>query len=391
MRPLPARMGTMSSDSSTVGVFHQQPFTIHSLNNYTHIGLTSLINHLDLQSEQARTIIRTEHLNLIDELASNNIEYSELRNALVPQTHRHEAAFIFDSTGSESGMYGYDFAEKWIPILKQHGPDKTVLRVGDILILPSAFVWRELSRLLVTSKQIPRLAREEYFVVYMTNLSPRHLRNIDSALSVASSAYIGHVDCSTWNPLKVGLLLPQVGLRLRNQIITEVDDDGTPNPVGYPYTKSGFQLVGVDEFRYGIYLGHRLDNGIPQWADEDSTTALTVLGGEFNPIATTDVIINEDRIAYLRKSHGKSFSRAGFDALDRKDLATTIKRKFANGLIYNLRFTPGSRNGAPAPELNAMMFSVQVEIPDESGIVRRYQVGLKYTAATHSSEIVTFY
>ncbi|GAA1795874.1 hypothetical protein [Brevibacterium celere] len=381
----------MSSESSTVSKFHQQPFTIHSLNNYTNVGLASLVDHLDLQSEQVRTIIRTEHLKLVAELNGKNIDYLELRNALVPQTHRHEAAFIFDPACSESEMYGYTFAKKWIPILKQHGPEKTVLRVGDILTLPSTFVWRELDRLLVGPKNFPRNAREEYFVLYITNLSAGQLHRIDSALNAAVPAYLGHVDCSTWSPFKAGLYLPQVGLRLRDQIITEMDDDGTPNPAGYPYTKSGFRLVGVDQLRYGLYLGHRLDNGIPQWADDDSAMALTVLGGGRRPITSTEVVIDENRIDYLGRDHGASLSKARLSALDKEELAAAIRRKFTNGLIYNLRFKPGSRRGVTAPELDAMMFSVQVEFPDIGGAIRRYQVGLKYTADDHTSEIITFY
>jgi hypothetical protein len=37
------------------------------------------------------------------------------------------------------------------------------------------------------------------------------------------------------------------------------------------------------------------------------------------------------------------------------------------------------------------MFTVPVEFPDDSGKVRRYQVGIKYTPASHAGGVVTFH
>jgi hypothetical protein len=368
----------------------EQPFTIHSLNNYAHMGLTNLVDHLNLQPEDVRKIVRAEHHNLVTQLKAKDVEYSELSSALVPKTRRHEAAFIFDSTRAENGMYGYSFAKKWIPILKQHGPEKSVLRVGDILGLPNEVVWRELEAHLVGPGDFPRQARELYFAVYMTNLSIGQLKKINAALAAATEGYLGYVDCSTWNLLKAGMYLPQVGLRLRDRIITSMDDGETPDEVGYPFEESGFRIIGVKEELYGPFLGHRLDNGIPAWANRDSAMALTVLGGNREAITSTNVVIDESRIEYLARGHGSSLSRAGLDGLDEGELTAAIKQKFANGLIYNLRFTLGARAGVPARELDAMMYSVQVEFPDGAGKVKRYQVGLKYTPHTHTSEVVTF-
>lgn len=384
-------MRTMSSGPLTVSELLEQPFTIHSLNNYAHTGLTNLIDTLNLQPEDARRIIRADHHTLMAQLKVAGVEYTELGSALVPKRGRHEVAFIFDSTRVKSGMYGYALAEKWIPVLKQHGPNRTVLRVGDILGLPSEVVWGEMETHLVGPGDFPRHARELYFAVYMTNLSSGQLRNIDAALTAETDAYLGYVNCSTWNPLKAGLYLPQVGLRFDDKIITDMDDGGTPNQVGYPYEQSGFRIVGIQEELYGPFLGHRLDNGIPNWADRDSAMALTVLGGSREAVTSTHVVIDESRIEYLERDHGASLSRAGLDGLDADELAAAIKQKFTNGLIYNLRFTWGARAGVPARELDAMMYSVQVEFPDGSGEVKRYQVGVKYTPDTHASEVVTFF
>ncbi|MEX5265894.1 hypothetical protein RF640_17905 [Kocuria sp. CPCC 205231] len=368
-----------------------QPFTIHSINAYTHTGLSSLADHLELRPEHLQKMIRVMHHQVVTRLEAGGIDYAELQNALVPQRSRHEVAFMFDSTRVGSDMYGDALSRVWLPALRDHGPDKTVIRHGNILQLPNEFVWRELERHLVGAKDFPRGARELYYVVYLTNLSRGQLRSIDAAMKSASAAYLGYVDCSTWTPLKSGMFLPQIGLRLRDTVITDIDDGGTANQVGYPLEEYGFRVLGVDEELYGPLLGHRLDNGVPEWADNDTAIALSVLGGERQPVTSMNVIINESRIEYLGRDHAPPLHDAGLAGLDRDALAAAIKDKFANGLIYRLRFVEGFREGVLIPALDAMMFTVQVDFPDQTGAPKRYQVGMKYLTEDHTGEIVTFY
>lgn len=375
----------------TVSDLLAQPFTIHLLNNYTYLGLTNTVDHFSLNPSQARRLIRVEHHQLVQMLAREGIDYSQLGNALVPKANRHEIAFIFNSTAITSGMYGYSFAEKWIPILKTDGPEKTSVKVGDILALPSELVWRQFEERLVSTGDWPRLSREEYFVVYLTNLSPRQVANTHAALGRDERGYLGYVDCTTWNPLKGGMLLPQVGLRLGDTIITGMDDAGTANQVGYPFEESGFRIVGIPEEYYGPYLGFRLDNGVPPWADDDSAMALTVLGGSRIPASTSQVDIDEERIEYLMSNHGDSLRRAGLESLSAEAISDAIQRRLANGLIFNLRFRWGAKDGKEDRKLDAMMYSVQLEFHTATGDTKRFQVGLKYDYESHRSEVITFF
>lgn len=369
-----------------------EPFLINCVNNYTYVGLSATAEYFDLKPEAIGNIIHGSYRQLVANLRDSNIDYGQLGNALVPNSQRHEAAFIFDSTQAASrNLYGYSYAAEWIPILKAHGPSKAAVRAGDILKLRDDIVWNVFEKRLIGPPDFARLPQNLYYVVYMTNLSSGQLGNMHAALTKRSEGYLGYVDCSTWNTLKLGLYLPQVALRVGDAIITSADDEGTANLPGYPFEESGFRVVGVDDETYQLLLYHRIDNGIPEWAADDSSIALTALTGRRRPVATTLVTIDERRVEYLRKNHGTSLDQALLDGLTKDDLAIAIKEKFATGLIYNLRFRAGARNGVPAPELDALMYSVQVEFPTATGKVRRYQVGLKYQAETHTSEVVTFY
>lgn len=380
----------MRATPSTVSELLEQPFTIHSVNAYAHTGLANFASYFGLKSRHLQIMIRSMHHQLVTVLASNGINYTDLQNALVPRRGRQEVAYVFDSSRAGSDMYGEALSRVWLPALRTHGPVKTVIRHGDILHLPSECVWRELEQHLVGRVDFPRLARELYYVVYLTNLSGGQVRSLHDVLG-PSDAYLGYVDCSTWTPLKGGLFLPQIGLRLHNTVITDADDGGTPNQIGYPFEKYGFEILGVEAELYGPLLGHRLDNGVPDWADADTGMALSVLGGESKPMTTMNLTIEESRVVYLGKDHGPALTNTGLAGLDAEALSKAIKDKLSNGLIYRLRFVEGSRDGVPDASLDAMMFTVQLEFPDASGAVKRYELGMKYRPGTHTGEIVTFY
>ncbi|WIG19296.1 hypothetical protein [Kocuria rosea] len=298
------------------------------MDSYTYMGLSGPADYLGLKPEVVGSIIHEAHHHVVAVLRDAGIDYAQLNSALVPKPGRHEVAFVFDSTQAEDEFrYGYSYADKWIPVLKALGPAKTAVSAGDILKLPDEIVWKLFEKRLVGRTDFPRLPQHLYYVVHMTNLSLGQLENMHDALAEGSRGYLGHVDCSTWNILKLGLYLPQVALRSGDAIITSTDDEETANLPGYPFEKSGFRIVGVAEEYYYLLLSHRMDNGIPAWAVEDSSIALTTLAGNRHPAATTNVTIDARRVQYLKEKHSSSLKQALLDGLNEDDLAEAIKEK----------------------------------------------------------------
>jgi len=383
----------MSSESASTAIEpSSEPLTIYSINAYTHSLISSMASTLELEPHHIQSLVLELHSEVAKELAAVGLDYRSLRWALEPRTSRSEVGFVFDSSVISDGHYGYAIASAWIPALRDHGPKVTAISVGDIIYeLPPTVLWQALDKTLIRPGDFPRLYPSQYFVVYITNMSPTQLAAMDASIRSRTPAYLGYVDCSTWSIFKAGLFLPQVGLRCNQVMITSADDEGTPNQVGYPFEDGGFKVVGIDENLCGVLLDYKIDNGIPAWADEDSAIALSTLGGGREPISTIDLVIDESRIEYLRREHGESLSMAGLGELDKTELAKAIKAKIAGGLIFHLRFVEGTRDGVRAPENDAMMFTVQVELPDARGLIRRYQLGVKYRTDTHVGEVVTFY
>ncbi|MCZ4328124.1 hypothetical protein [Brachybacterium paraconglomeratum] len=368
-----------------------EPFTIHSLNNYTNVGLTSFAGAFELQPHAVRAMLFGGYLSVESQLEAGGIKYGSLKGALVPNNSRYEAAFMFDRTRIANDSYGLHVARQWIPALMQHGPVKTALSAGDLIGLSSDLISQQLDEHLVHSRPSYQAPSHHFYVVHMTNLSKHQLEKLDLSLSESLNAYVGYIGTTIWKPVMAGMLLPQVGLRAGEKVITEQIEGEGPNPAGYPFEEYGLRPMGVDDILYATYLDHRLDNGVPEWAAQDSGFGLTVLGGDQQPAATSELLIDDGRVRHLHEKHGHSLNRAQLDGLDREVLAAEIQGKIARGLVYDLRFRLGTRNGKLAPENDAMMYSVQVEFPKSDGTIRRYQVGLKYRADLHTSEITTFY
>lgn len=379
----------MASDTTPAKL---PPFSIHCVDTTSYTLLGSLEELLDLQPWSLGGLIRDAHREVVEDLRSEGVDYEQLNAALVPKPDRLEVAFVFDSTkATEPNLYGYSFAEVWIPLLRRLGPRKTTYSLGDVLVLPNELTWEVLEKRLVGRPDFPRTHTNMYYALYVSNMTRNQLEQVHAALLESLEGYLGYVDCSTWNPLKVGLILPQVGLRIGDTILTAADEAGRGNLPGYPFEESGYRVVGVKEYLYEILLSHRRDNGVPGWAAEDSSMALTALMGSREPLATTSVVVDASRLDYLKARHQPSLERAQLSEVTADELAQAIREKFETGLVFNLRSVAGARNGAPAPELDAFMYSVQVEFLTKNGEMRRFQAGLKYTSATHASELVTFY
>ncbi|MDO4259023.1 MAG: hypothetical protein Q4C87_05820 [Actinomycetaceae bacterium] len=383
----------MSNESEVSTGTTGRAFVIHSINNYTNVYVSSIAAALDLDSKHVGNLIRELHSETTRELAKGGVTYANLRWALTPRTTHAEIAFIFDSTAARSDHYGFEFSKSWLPALWRHGPQRTAISRGDILNAPTGWVWKELDEHLVRTNDFPQLATEQYYVLYLTNVSRTQVSAMDAALRDSTAAYLGYIDCSTWTPLKSFMLLPQYAIRDGDVLVVPADENGSPH-ITLPIRDHGFRLVGVEQMLYDVVLNHRMDNGVPEWANADSALTLTALGGAQSPLSELKLDLDDRRFIYLTSEtdgHGVSVRKAGLDGLGPEELAQAIEAKVRSGLMFNLRFVPGTRDGEPAPENDAVMFTVQVEFPNDTGTVRRYQVGVKYFPASHSGEVVTFH
>lgn len=380
-----------------------EPFIIHSINGYTNVLIEVIAKTQDLSDHEIHKLLRTMHRQVVSTLVAKGVDYNDLSTALTPRSNKHEIAFVFDSSQSTSSHYGGEFSEVWLSALRSAGgPTRTAILEGDVIGLQPKLVWKILDEQLVRplEQKTPQLSPEQYFVVYFTNISDSHLSKLDHEMRLLSPAYLGYINCSGSMLFKTGLPLVQVALRIDNKMITTEDEDGNANPHGYAFNKFGFNVIGVNEDLYGTLLDFRIDMGVPNWSKSDGIIALSALSGIMRNIASMSLTIDDTRFEYLKSEepgygHGASIRKAGLGKLSKDRLAKAVKTELNKSLLYNLRSVTGSKTvdneRIAAPENNALLFSVQVEFPDNNGLKQRYQVGVKYHKDEHRGEVTTMF
>ncbi len=245
--------------------YADQPSTvIYAINAYSNVLVEVATNTLNLADVEVQNLLHDMHRHVTEALNTQGINYVDLRWALTPRPSRHEIAFIFDVSKSTNALYGEEFSKIWLKAMSAAGgPKRTAILEGDIIGSQPDAVWQVMDEQLGLNGEVDTSG--QYFVVYLTNISNAQLVVLDYEMRTNSAAYLGYVDCSCWNSFKTALMLPQVALRVDDQIITVEDDDGYTNLRGYPFEDFGFHIVGVDEVLYGTMLEFRIDIGASQW------------------------------------------------------------------------------------------------------------------------------
>lgn len=366
----------------------EDPFTIHLLNTSGHSFFPMLENHFMATPAQLRRFSREMHLNIVEKLEAKKIRYGALRSALTPNHKRQQIALVFDSRRAGSS-YGYEISKSWLPALRDHGPESTAILHGDLLNLPFEVVHDELEKHLIGSDDFPRTSPEIYYVVYFTNFTESQVDKMVKSIEEKEPSYLGYINCSTWKTIKHSMALPQYALKHKNSLIMS-ESEGETNQLEYPVENYGFTTVGVEEIHYDLMLRFRIDMGIPEWALSDSGFSLNVLQSSKRLISDLDIHVDEQRVRYLHEKHLAALNSAGLSGLTAEGIAKNIKEKISRGTIYNLRFVEGTKDGKPAPENDAYLFTILLEDrphPDQK--LNLITIGMKYYPETHGAEILT--
>ena len=69
---------------------------IHTLNARGNLMLAAIREHYSWTDERTFKEVQRFHQDFLQILSGKRISYDKLRTALIPQTNKHEAAFLFD-------------------------------------------------------------------------------------------------------------------------------------------------------------------------------------------------------------------------------------------------------------------------------------------------------
>jgi len=358
---------------------------IHTLNARDHLMLGTIRDWLNISTTDMRKEILRMHQDTVGILASKGIDYAALRSALVPKTDKNEAAFIFDSSEIESGIYGPVVMSNLLPLLDKRVTQSVMC--GDILCKDQELVFDILNESMVLSRPFTFRHSSLLYAVYINNLSDSAVAAIHRNLE-RSPAYLGYMPTSHGSRAKTLLSFYMANLFLKhgNTLILGHEDDRSNdedvNITIYPLEDFGYKIASLQSDYFGIFLSYKIERPVLRAYEDDEEMALNAISDSVAQLADFTVVLDEDKHAYLQRAKQGKLDSAGLADADRNQIAALIQSKINSSYIYNLEYLDAH---------DVMKFNIMIELDRSGGPPARRMAGLEYQPTQKTLRVLTFF
>ena len=326
------------------------------------------------------------HRTMKDVLIAKNINYANLKMALVPNDDRHEAGFIFDSTMIESASYGREVMQQVLPLLEKRTTQSIL--VGDLLGDDQQLIFEILMESLTLSRSFTFKHGTLLFCVYINNLSRHSLGRINEGLA-AFPAYIGFIPATFASRAKTYLSTTLVNVCIKNcaRIIMGHEDD-RPNNENinlslYPFDLDDYQVFSIQSLYFGLFLSFKVERAVYPGFEGDTEFAINAISDLVLPLEEFEIILEDAKHAYLVKEKGGKLSKAGILDFDKGRIAALIRSKISASYMYNLAYMH---------EHNVIKFNLMIEVGrDDGGYPTRLTVALEYKPEEKVLRVITLH
>lgn len=349
----------------------------------SNVMLDVVTKHFLLTDEQVFREIQTSIRHLRALLARKQINYLDLRRALVPSTDRNEMAYLFDWAAMETDLYGVHVMESLLSVLPKTS-SRSVL-AGDWVseIRPSVALRStgiKLGGSLGSAGQgkLP----DTLYIVYLNNLTASMALKIDEAFT-ALQGYVGTLDMTLGSLFKAMLstMLVRDFVQHRSIVLLGHEDDRHENENHslklYDFKKFGFKVRSVPSWMYGSYLSYKIERPVFDFDASDSRFAVNAMTPAPTPLIDCDVILDETKLDYLMAEKSGSLKRIGLSGLSAATVAEQIRRKLLGSYIYNL---------ARSESVRTLKFNIVLETAGA-----RCTCALEYQPNDRSLRVITLY
>jgi hypothetical protein len=355
-------------------------FTVEARSNILLEGITKQFN---LNENRVFHEIQSSFKQLKSALIKKNINYADLKRALVPNVDKNELVFVFDWSNIESRWYGREIIDWMLPLFDKRSTH-SVLR-GDWIYRSEHNNWLcdELANSLMGSSGRYEGKGGELYFVYVNNLSDSMARHFDQELR-AHPAYLGYLDLRFMSPIKAYLstLLIPAFIKHKGIIIQSHEDDRSEaedvNLLNYNFENFGYIVRSIPSWLYGIFLSYKIERPIIEQNDSDTRFSLNAISHQPMELDRFTIELDERKLEYLQKKKGGSLKRADFSSLSAAEIADQIRKKIKANYIYNL---------ARSIDGDTMKFNIIIE---NKGLVRN-ECALEYRPADGLLRLITFY
>lgn len=342
-------------------------------------------DHFKITSPRMRQEIQAMHKEVIRILGEKGIDYASLRSGLVPNSGKHEAAFIFDSEAIESSIYGKEVLKRLLPLLEPRSTQSIL--GGDLLGDEQDFILEILRESMVLARSFTFKHAVLLFAAYINNLSEARLSQIHHELA-SFSAYLGYIPTTFASRAKTYLSMTMANLFLKHgKTIIVGHEDDIPNHENinstiYPFEDFGYKVVSLQSNYFGIFLSFKIERPVLGGFEVDLEMSLNAISNGIAWLADFTVLLEEAKYGYLINKKLGKLSQSGLADADRDRIASLIQSKVSANYIYNLTYLKN---------YNTMKFNLMIEVDRVDGYPTRMTAALEYIPTTKTLRVITFY
>lgn len=294
----------------------------------------------DLNSEHMYHEIQRMHNQVCNILKSKGVNYSEVKNALVPNIDRKEIALFFDTQKIENTSYGKEVLNRLLPLLNKNS--KHSILVGDYVCrnFEQEVLYDEFCKIQFLNPTEWHHS-SQYYVVYLNNQTKKMVEDIVGGFE-SWPPFIGYENTTYASELKfiLSLSLRHLITKLKKTLIQEHEDD-RPNTEDiniqfYSPKKFGYDVKSLTGYLYGVFLTYKIERPVFGTYGVDTEMAFNALVPNPKGISDFDIFIEDAKFGYLQSEKSGSLKKAELDNASKGHIENLIKQKIANNYIYNL-------------------------------------------------------
>ena len=316
-------------------------------------------------------------------LHSEGLDYSSFRNALVPQSHRQERAFIFKTTLIEAGWYGGAIAKQLVPSLDA---DHTCSILSGDLIFPNQQTAKAaLKDTGIFHNSFHDVHTTMLHAIYVNNLTETRAKELHDKLKLYEP-YIGYIPATYSSIAKelMSLVLSPTYLKVGRHWLCESEGEetmGRSNVPSWPLAEYGYACHSVPVPYWGSFLSYKIEREIYPGYEHDTRLALAAISENPTDLSGFQVEVEPAKVHYLRREKAGSLSRSGLEKLTAGELEAIIGNRIMRNYIYKLEY-----------KHEKSFFNIMLEVHDETTAVStRLLASMEYRPGDNKLRLVTLY
>jgi hypothetical protein len=347
----------------------------------SNVMLDVISDYFKLSDAQIFNEIQMSASEITELLLSKDIDYKELKRALVPSADKLELVYIFDWCALEDSFYGPPIMNLLLSVLPKDST-RSIL-AGDWIhdVKPRKVFENSDVGVLKPNFDASDLPDTLYFV-YLNNLSTARAEAIHNAFK-GIQGYLGSFDMTCLSVFKgmLSTMLVRDFIQHKNVILLGHEDDRDDQENYslklYDFESYGFSVRSVPSWMYGTYLSYKIERPVFEFDQSDRHFSLNAMTPSPLPLSLCKLEVDQSKLEYLISEKQGSLKRMGFEHLDTESLAKRIQEKIDGSYIYCL---------SNSEEHGVLKFNIILEEPPH-----RCLCVLKYIPESQRLEVITLY